>query len=283
VAVVLVSRSAPGQTYEIHPGDDLFATIGSLDAGDEVVVHAGTYRSPGYFAARWTGTTDAPIVVRGAKGERRPVLVGRAPQDIIGLDGSHFTLSHVELRGGDDALRLGNVDHATLEDFEIHGVDDVGISCNVPGHVCDGVTIRDSDIHDTGRRYFGEGLYLGCHDAGCAFRNGLVEDNVVHDMGGSQGDGIEIKAGSYNNTVRDNTLYRTRFPGITVFGYDAPVGKPNRVERNSVWRTRHDGIRVVGRGIVSDNVVFEAAFNPIAAIPSHGGAPTLARNATEDG
>jgi Right handed beta helix region len=252
---VLVSRASPDRRHEVRPGDDLFATIRRLDAGDEVVVYAGIYRSPGYFTARWTGTADAPIVVRGAAGERRPVLVGRAPQDVIDLEGSHFTLSHLELRGGDDALRLGNVNHATFEDLQIHAVDDVGISCNLPGHVCDAVTIRDSEIHDTGRRESGEGLYLGCHDAGCVFRNGLIENNRVHDMGGGQGDGIEIKAGSYGNTVRGNTVYRTRFPGITVFGDAAPRGKPNRIERNLVWRGRHDGIRVVGRAIVRDNVV----------------------------
>ena len=146
VGGVLALRSPPGAAYDIQPGDDLFATLEKLEAGDEVVIHAGTYRSPGFYEARWDGTDDAPVMVRGAPGEARPVLVGLPEQDIVDLEGSHFTLSHLELRRGGDGLRLGNVDHATFKDLVIHDLEDIGISCNLPGKVCDAVTIRDSEI-----------------------------------------------------------------------------------------------------------------------------------------
>src|SRR3990172_4593794 len=55
------ARPAP---YDIPPADDLFARLGMLQPGDEVVVHAGTYATPGFFAVTWAGTAAAPTVVR---------------------------------------------------------------------------------------------------------------------------------------------------------------------------------------------------------------------------
>ena len=36
--------------YDVQPTDDLYALLQTLRAGDEVVVHAGTYVSPGFVA-----------------------------------------------------------------------------------------------------------------------------------------------------------------------------------------------------------------------------------------
>lgn len=248
------------QVHDIKPGDDLFGTLAKLKAGDEVVIHAGTYTTPGFYAVRWAGTAAAPITIRGAPGEARPVIVGSTrAQNIVNVAGAHFTLSHVEFRGGSHGLRLANVDHATFAGLVLHDLDDVGISCNRPGDTCDAVTIRDSRIYDTGRTGTGEGLYLGCQHADCVFKNGVVERNVVHDTGGSQGDGIEIKPGSFGNTVRGNAVYRTRFPGLTMWGFGGPAGRPNVVEGNVVWKAAHGGVWIMGHVVFRDNVVLASS------------------------
>ena len=232
---------------QIHPGDDLFGTLRRLGPGDEVMIHAGTYVTPGFYQATWAGTAAAPIVIRGAPGEPRPIVVGPTrAQNIVDVAGSHFTVSHVEFRGGSHGLRLADVDHATLADLVLHDLGDVGISCNRPGDTCDRVTIRGSRIYDTGRLGTGEGLYLGCQHADCRFENGRVEQNVVHDTGGSQGDGIELKPGSFGNTVRGNVVYRTRFPGITVWGTAAAGRRPNAIERNVVWHAGRGAGHIAG-------------------------------------
>ena len=64
------------QVHDIKPGDDLFGTLTKLKAGDEVVIHAGTYTTPGFYEVRWPGTAAAPITIHGAPGEARPVIVG---------------------------------------------------------------------------------------------------------------------------------------------------------------------------------------------------------------
>ncbi len=57
-----VAAPARAETYEVHPGD-------------EVIIHAGTYPQTSRFEATWAGTEVMPIVIRGADGEARPVLM----------------------------------------------------------------------------------------------------------------------------------------------------------------------------------------------------------------
>src|SRR5262249_55609082 len=153
-------------------------------------------------------------------------------------------------------------DHGTLEDLVIHALGDVGISCNRDGETCDQMTFRHNEIFDTGAAGTGEGMYLGCNDAACTFSNSIVELNYIHDLGGDQGDGIEIKTGSFGNTVRDNVIVRSNYPGITMYGF-AGNGAPNVVERNLVWHTVDNGIQIVGQVVVRNNIVIDCGNNGI--------------------
>jgi len=213
-----VAKPASIHRYDIRPGDDLFGRLGALKPGDEVVVHSGTYRTPGFLQVAWKGTARAPIVVTGAPGERRPVIVGGPSQNVINLSGSYFRLARLEVRGGSHGVRLGHADHATLDRLKVHDLGDVGISCNRPGQRCFRVAIRRSEVYDTGHTGTGEGMYLGCQDRSCTFRHGVVADNYVHDTGGEQGEGIEFKPGSAPNVIRGNRVARTRGYGIEIAG-----------------------------------------------------------------
>jgi hypothetical protein len=167
--------SARAETYEIRPGDDLWARLSSLAAGDEVIVHAGTYAQTSRFEATWAGTESMPIVVRAADGEARPVLRRDENQNLMNLHGSHFTFRGFELTGGSHGIRMSDVHHAIFEDLLVHDTGDVGISCNIGGMSCDHVTIRTSEIHHTNGT--GEGMYLGCNGAACSFSDSIIERN----------------------------------------------------------------------------------------------------------
>ncbi len=271
IACLLAPAAAHADIYEIRPGDDLFARLATLEAGDEVIVHAGTYTTPGLVQVTWAGTEAAPIVVRAAPGPR-PVIAGTPAQNVLDVGGSHFTLRGFELRGGSHGVRLAATDHATLEDLVLHDLGDVGISCNRPGQSCSFVTIRKNEIYDTGKAGTGEGMYLGCEGAACTFRDSLVEANYVHDLGGTQGDGIELKTGSSNVVVRDNVIVRSRYPGITLYGF-AGTASPNIVERNLVWTTLDNGIQIVGQVRVRNNIVLGAAIHGIHSKASDGHLP----------
>lgn len=269
----LVSH-ASAATYEINAGEDLWGRLSSLAAGDIVIVHAGTYTQTSRFEATWPGTEAMPIVVRAADGEARPVLTRDAAQNLMNLHGSWFTFRGFELTGGSHGLRLSDVDHSTFEDLLIHDTDDVGISCNVSDAAgdpngCSSIVIRGCEIHHTNGT--GEGLYLGCNSGACVFSDSLIERNYIHDLGGSQGDGIEIKGGSYGNVVRDNVIVRSNYPGITLYTFDAAAGRmPNVIERNLVWHTIDNGIQVTGRAIVRNNIVVDAGASGIASQPNQG-------------
>jgi hypothetical protein len=275
-AALCWSTVAAAGTYDIHPSDDLYGRLQMLQAGDEVIVHAGTYMTPGFLQVTWAGTASQPIVIHAAPGDR-PVLQGTFAQNTINIGGSYWTLQGFEITGGSHGLRLQAVDHATIQDNVIHGTGDVGISCNFEPNSCDSVHIVHNEIYDTGKDSAngatGEGMYLGCNNAACTFTNSVVELNYVHDMGGNQGDGIEIKEGAHDNIVRDNVIVRSNYPGITMYGF-AGSGGPNIVERNVVWHVKSDnGIQVVGQIIVRNNLVLDTAITGIASKPSQNATP----------
>jgi MYXO-CTERM domain-containing protein len=112
-------------------------------------------------------------------------------------------------------------------------------------------------------------MYLGCNGAACSFSDSIIERNYVHDLGGSQGDGIEIKQGSWGNVVRDNVILRAIYPGITLYSFEAMAGRmPNVIERNLVWGSMDNGIQVTGRAIIRNNIVGGAAASGIASQPN---------------
>ncbi|HWO21258.1 MAG TPA: right-handed parallel beta-helix repeat-containing protein [Kofleriaceae bacterium] len=271
IACLLAPASARAGVYEIRPGDDLFARLAMLTAGDEVIVHGGTYTTPGLVQVTWAGTEAAPIIVRAAPGAR-PVIAGTPAQNVLDVGGSHFTLRGFELRGGSHGVRLAATDHATLEDLVLHDLGDVGISCNRPAQSCAFLTIRKNEIYDTGKAGTGEGMYLGCTAAACTLRDSLVERNFVHDTGGDQGDGIEVKPGASNVVVRDNVIVRSKYPGITMYGFTGSA-PPNIIERNLVWTTQDNGIQIVGQVRVRNNIVLGAMGNGIHSKASDGHVP----------
>lgn len=261
--------NARAETYEITPQDDLFGTLGNLAAGDEVIVHEGTYQTPGFYEVEWVGTAEAPIVIRAVDGAR-PVIQGDPSQNVINIDGAYFTFSGFEITGGSHGLRLGNVERATFENLVIHDVEDVALSCNRPDHMCDAIVVRACEIYNTGRSGTGEGMYIGCNDGACVVRDSQFIGNFLHDLDGSQADGIEIKTGSHGNVVRDNVIVGANYPAITMYGFADGAGAPNLVERNFVWGTVDNGIQVVGQVIVRNNVIVDAGANGIHSKNSQG-------------
>ena len=255
-------------TLHVYAGDDLYSQIQTLGPADVVVVHAGTYTTPGFYEVTWAGTADAPIRIEVAQGDH-VVLQGQPDQNVINITGAYFTLDGFEITGGSHGLRLRTVSNATISNNQIHGLGDVGISCNFEEN-CDQITIRHNEIFDTGHAGTGEGMYLGCNDGSCRLTNSVIANNYVHDIGGSQGDGIEIKTSSYGNIVIDNVIVRSNYPGITMYGFNGshPL---NVITRNLVWHAKADnGIQVAGQITVTNNVVIDSAANGIQSKATAG-------------
>lgn len=265
-----------GRVIHIYPGTNVFGpAVPSLAAGDTLIVHEGTYLETNRMSIQVEGTSGSPIVIRGADGESKPVITrpGEASvQNTINIEGSatYVTIKGLEItgNGGDGVKIMGNVSYLTLEDLYIHDVD-VGIGTHTSIHH---ITIRKNHITRTGiNGGTGEGMYIGCHGGDCSIQDSVIENNWIHDNlpGTSQGDGIEIKYGSYNNTIRDNVIYNMSYPGIFVYGHGG-TGGVNTVEGNVIWNCL-EGIYAVSDAVVRNNFVFNSgtglSLYPHAAVP----------------
>lgn len=256
LALLAAATAVRAEVVEIFPGDSFKAAFESLGPGDTLIVHAGTYSESGTrIRISAQGTESQPIVVQGAEGEARPLITRPAdstPQNTINIEGATYvTIRGLEISGNGDGINLsGQPHHITIEDNEIHDID-VGINFRSSMH---SIVVRRNHIYNTDGT--AEGLYVGCNNAACAVSNSLIEQNWIHDTRGSQGDGIEIKYGSYGNIVRDNVIHDANFPCILAYGVtDEFADRPNVIEGNVVWNCGQS-IDVIADAIVRNNIVF---------------------------
>jgi parallel beta-helix repeat protein len=258
----LLIANSYAATIEIYPGANVFKPAAeSLKPGDTLIVHEGTYLENNRMSIQVQGTAAAPILIKGADGEARPLITrptSASLQNTINIEGSarYLTIKGLEIigNGGDGINMSGTLSFITLEDLAIHDVD-VGINFRSS---MDHITVRRNHIYNTGRDGgTGEGMYVGCNDATCIVRDSIIENNWIHDVlpGTTQGDGIEIKVGSFGNIIRDNVIYNRSYPGILVYGTGAnPV---NVVEGNVVWNSL-EGISPLSDAVVQNNIVFNS-------------------------
>ncbi|UCG47022.1 MAG: right-handed parallel beta-helix repeat-containing protein [Phycisphaerales bacterium] len=279
--ILWAAGSSRAATREIYPAtadneEEFEKTANSLKPGDELILHGGVYSQNGRRAVTAKGTADKPIIIRAAKGES-PVLTRPADNidrhnniEFVGC--SHLVIRGIRFRGGSCGVRFIRGDHVTFEECEICETGNNALTMNSGD--CDSFVIRRNHIHHTGLSTSGptegEGMYIGCHNGSCRTTGTLVEGNYIHHLRSTSGggnDGIEIKVGSYGNTVRDNVIHDTnigrRYPGIFVYGGGPKV---NIVEGNAIWKAG-EGIQVVSHAIVRNNIILDCSVTGITAAP----------------
>jgi hypothetical protein len=269
-------------TMEIGPGDDFRSAMQNLHAGDTLILDGGTYNLTGYFELDLTGSASQPIVIEAKAGQRPNINFVGTSQNIININNSTFlTLDGIEFTGGSRGLRFDGGSDITVRNCIIHGTDANAIAANDDGEDYARFTFVHNEIYDTGDT--GEGFYLGCNGDACRIHDSLVADNYIHDLNSariSQGDGIEIKKGSYANIVRDNVIHDTNYPGITMYDVNGN-GAANLIERNIIWNSNDAGIQVTADAIVRNNIVLSAANNAFFSNNIDGGSAsnlTIANN-----
>lgn len=282
--------SATARTHECAPsGPTRDAAVpfeilaNHLQPGDELIVHPGTYPQSGRRAVTAKGTPDRPIVIRAADGER-PLFTAEPRNNCIEfVDCAYLVIRGLRFHGGSSGVRFIRGEHVTFEDCEIFETQNNALTMNSGN--CHAFVVRRNHIHHTGLATDhvteGEGMYIGCHNGSCRTTDSIFEGNYIHHTRGTSdggNDGIEIKAGSYGNIVRNNVIHDTniekKYPGIFVYG-----GGPgtNLVEGNVIWRSG-EGIQVVSDAVVRNNIIFDCEATGITAAP-HAAVPQI-RNVT---
>src|SRR5688572_15132164 len=255
LVLVFCPATALPAVVEIGPGADVRAAIATLTPGDELVLRGGTYTFSSRFAVTAVGTSTQPIVIRGRTGETAVIHMTTTSQNVMEVDGSqHLVLRDLAITGGSHGVRLMNSDFVTLEGNEIYETGDVALSAN-SGGTYEGLVIRRNHIHHTNGT--GEGMYLGCNDNACRVANSVIEWNYVHHTNRStveQGDGIELKEGSYGNVIRHNVIHDTHYPGILTYSV-VGNGPANIIEANVIWNTDDFAIQAAADAIIRNNIV----------------------------
>ncbi len=261
----------------IPDGAALAAAIAALVPGDELLIGPGTYSVNGFWSVDLAGTAAAPIWITGASGGPRPVLTRPdALENVlnVGAGGGparYLCIRNLEITGGDSLVRLHDCRNVWIDQCYIHDGDGVGITANSADTSLLYIT-RNEIARPGGAGSTGEGMYLGANASAVRMTNSVIALNVVHDTFGTlQGDGIEVKQGSYGNFISANTVYNTNYPCILVGGTDG-LGL-NVVERNTCWSSNDYALQVQGEAIVRNNLVMDGAAAAFATVQQAG--PTV--------
>lgn len=273
--VALLPAVTGAATIEKGPGDDIEAAMNALQPGDELVLRGGLYELSGRFGVSLLGTQAQPIVVRAKDGETPHLHRALADQNIVDIDDAQWaTIRGLEFSGGSAGIRISGATHLTIEGCEIHDPGDVAVRANDTGVVYDSLVIRKNHIHHTNDT--GEGMYLGCNSNGCQVKNSLIEGNYIHHTNQAsvlQGDGIELKEGSFGNVIRDNVIHDTNYPCILSYSA-AGNGPANVIERNVLWNCGDHGIQSAADAIIRNNLILGAVADGISMQPHQAGAPS---------
>lgn len=272
--IALCGVTVDAASLEISPGDDLESAINQLEPGEELVLRGGIYTETDRLAATVVGTAAEPAVIRAKAGEVPVITFIDDSQNVINIeDSEHLILSGLEITGGSSGIRITRSKFITVRDCHIHGTGDTAISANTSGSNYEGLRLLRNHIHHTNNT--GEAMYLGCNYDNCRIFDSLIEGNYIHHTDGSsvvQGDGIEIKEGSYNNIVRDNVIHDTNYPCIITYS-TVGNGGPNIVERNVMWKCGDNGIQAAADTVIRNNIVLSSVGPNIRSHTHQNGVP----------
>lgn len=242
----------PGQN-----GAALAAAIQALQPGDRLEIASGTYSIEAYFNVTVQGTAAAPIWIVAASGATPVITRSNANQNVINIGtGSpvrYLCLRGLEVTGGSALIRLYDCAEVWIDGCHLHDSAEVAITANTVDTA--NLHLTRNEIHATGGT--GEGMYLGGNNASVVMRDSVIALNHVYDCGGTQGDGIEVKQGSFGNWIVENHIHDTNYPAITVYGTG---GQPrNVIERNTCYRSNDNVLQIQGEALVRDNLAVAGA------------------------
>jgi len=170
-------------TYNANPVN-YRSLLNNLDAGDTLVLAAGTYNS-GLPIIDLHGTTGQPVTIIGPANGAPAIFTPRSCCNTVQIKNSsyveirHLTVDGQNINGEylevDAVNSRGITHHITIANLHIinHGVSQSTIGISTKGPAWNWI-IRDNIIDAAGT-----GMYLGNSDGYLAFVNGLIERNLI--------------------------------------------------------------------------------------------------------
>jgi hypothetical protein len=224
---VLVALACPAfahaATYEVGPGKpypNLQAVAGSLDPGDVVNVHPGSY-SGGVVLDR-DGAPGNAITIRGV-GSSRPALSGGT--NTIEIAGDHHVVERLDVSGGTARCFYHHAHDVVLRDTVIHdcpahgllGADDDSGSL-----LADGIEVARSGDGDREHS-----IYMATDEDAHPGSVFTLRHSVVHSSTG----GNAIKSRAERNVIAYNRIEANTFQALELIGPDPAGGTAEGTKR----------------------------------------------------
>jgi hypothetical protein len=241
-------------------GEILARAIADLKPGDMLKISAGRYSIARKFDVDLQGTPEAPIWIVAADPEHLPIITRPDRQQNVMNVGSRSATQYVcfgrlEFTGGGTLIRLYDCHQLWLHQCHLHHAGHEGITAN---------SVDTSHLYITGNHFHDftqpdatcEAMYLGANHGKAVMSYSVIADNHVHDCGGKQGDGIEVKQGSHHNWIVRNHVHDTKYPCIIAYGTGSRG--INLIERNVCYRSNDNVMQVQGDAIVRNNLLLAA-------------------------
>ena len=249
-------------------GASLVKAVEALKPGDKLEIAAGTYSVERMWDILVSGTADAPIWIVAAKEAKVVITRPDNQQNVLNVGQSgpvtFLCLRGIEFTGGSHGVRLGHCSDVWLDQCHIHHTGQVCLSANSAETQRLFLT-RNHIHHGSGHA---EGMYLGANNGDHIMSESVIALNHIHDCRGDQGDGIEVKQGSWGNHIAENHVHDTNYPCITVYG---TAGKPvNVIERNLCYNSADNVMQVQGEAIVRNNVLINGAGSGFSSTDHQG-------------
>jgi hypothetical protein len=249
-------------------GAALVKAVEALQPGDKLEIAAGTYSVERMWDIGVSGTADAPIWIVAAEGAQVVITRPDDKQNVlnVGQGGpvKFLCIRGIEFTGGSHGLRLGHCSDVWVDQCHIHHTGEVCLSANSADTRRLFLT-RNHIHHGDGHA---EGMYLGANNGDHIMSESVIALNHIHDCRGDQGDGIEVKQGSWGNLIAENHVHDTQYPCITVYG---TAGKPvNIIERNLCYNSADNVMQVQGEAVVRNNVLINGAGAGFASTDHQG-------------
>jgi len=266
--IFLLCGSGECTVFSVSPGQSLSAAIAQLKAGDTLNAQGGIYRVPS-VPVTVMGQPDKWIVIRAVPGQIPVVRSTNPNANLFAIRGA----AYVVMDGFEvdsvppDVMPIrfeknfGNAHDMLFQNWHIHDVSSVAIDAKGDPY---NITFRHCHVHHT-KDGTAEAFYIGDHTGIDHPHHWIIENCWIHHTGylnSTQGDGIELKYGCYDMTVRNNVIYNTAYPSILYYGYNGDNSDGSKtclIEGNVVWNSG-EAIGAYADAVVRNNIVITSSM-----------------------
>jgi hypothetical protein len=268
LALLACARPGHSTSYTARSAAEIKAHIRGLQAGDTLLIAAGSYDIGALWFKNTQGTENAWIVIKGKGG--LATLLGSKHDNVVNLDSvSYLRFENIAITTNgayndiDGVKFRSNSHHVLFKRCRIYNITNVAINSQVPE--MHHIVVSECEISHCGTA----AIYWGFNKPLKVARDCLIERSYIHhcptDLNGATGYGIQIKGGSYRNIVRNSVLHDvggTTRAGIAVYYTDLSGGLTaadnNTVSGNVIWNVSNEGIYAAAGVTLENNIIFDA-------------------------